>query len=210
MVPWLPLGLPHHLAARAIERHGVVRGRGVEDAVIHGRRGLPRHLLREAVAAGLREIRGVLRSDLVERRVALAVIVVIHVGPVGAVVDGIVQLRLRRAGRVRGAACHRQSGNISQCQGFGSNVSLLCGDVRDPTLDLLDLRNTSIYVYSGLSRSQPRRPSGRMPHQLSKISPDGGLGEAEIGRAGGYLQYGIIAVGSARASENVGSRSRAE
>ena len=34
--------------------------------------------------------------------VALALIIVIDVGPVGAVVDGIVQLRLRRTGRVRG------------------------------------------------------------------------------------------------------------
>src|SRR5258706_15498786 len=55
VVPRLPFGTPDHLAARAVERHGVMRGRGVEDAVIHDWRSLPGHLLREAVAAGLSE-----------------------------------------------------------------------------------------------------------------------------------------------------------
>ena len=54
------------------------------------------------------------RGDLVERRVALATIVVIHVRPVGAVVGGAVQFRLCRTGRVRGTGRQQQSGNASE------------------------------------------------------------------------------------------------
>jgi len=67
--------------------------------------------LREVEAADVHQIRDVLRGELIERRIALAVIVVIHVRPVGAVVDGVVQFRLCRAGRVCGAGCNRQNDN---------------------------------------------------------------------------------------------------
>ena len=65
----------------------------------------------EVEAADVHQIRDVLRGELIERRIALAVIVAIHVGPVGAVVDGVVQFRLCRAGRVCGAGCNRQNDN---------------------------------------------------------------------------------------------------
>src|SRR3989442_119189 len=78
VVPRLPFGLPDDVAARTIERHGVVSGRRVEGAIVNDGRRLRGLLVGEGVAADLGEIRGVLCSDLVERRVALAAIVVIH------------------------------------------------------------------------------------------------------------------------------------
>jgi len=84
-------------------------------------RGLRGLLVGEGVAADLDEIRGVLCSDLVERRVALAAIVVIHVQPVRAVVGGGVQLRLGRTGAVRGTSRQQDSGKASEHKGLGSH-----------------------------------------------------------------------------------------
>ncbi len=50
----------------------------------------------------------------------------------------------------------------------------------------------------------------RASRKMSRDSPDGGLGGAEIADARGILQDGGVAVGFARASQGVGSRSRAE
>ena len=76
-------------------------------------------------------------------------------------------------------------------QGFGSNVSLLCGDVRDPTLDLLDLRSTSIYVYSGAIQVTAEKTVREDAAPIIEDSPDGVLVKPEIGCAGGDLDTGL-------------------
>jgi hypothetical protein len=123
VVSRLPFGLPDDFAARTIERYGMVSSRGVKGAIVNDGRRLRGLLVGKAVAADLGEIRGVLRSDLVERRVALATIVVIYVRPVGAIIGGVVQFRLCRTGRVRGTGSQQQSGNASGYNGSGSHGS---------------------------------------------------------------------------------------